>query len=108
MNERSGVVNIGIEGMMLGSAFFGWWMASIVNSVIPSQPSSAIFGITIPILAGVLAALATGVVASLVHAWLSISLRVDQIISGTIINIVALGVTGYLNLLLSRSSTPTG
>jgi simple sugar transport system permease protein len=108
MNERSGVVNIGIEGMMLASAFTGWWAASVVNQAIPGQPSGIIFGITIPIVAGVLAALATGAIASLVHAWLSISLRVDQIISGTIINIVALGVTGYLNLLLARTSTPTG
>ncbi len=108
MNERSGVVNIGIEGMMLASAFFGWWTASAVNHIIPGQPSGIVFGITIPIICGLLAALATGLLASLVHAWLAISLRVDQIISGTIINIVALGVTGYVNLLLSRTSTPTG
>jgi simple sugar transport system permease protein len=108
MNERSGVVNIGIEGMMLASAFLGWWVASVVAQMAPGQPSGIVFGITIPIIAGLLAALATGMVASLVHAWLSISLRVDQIISGTIINIVAFGVTGYLNLLLSRTSTPTG
>ena len=108
MNERSGVVNIGIEGMMLGSAFVGWWVASVVDQAIPSDGTGVVFAATIPILVGVLAALATGAVASLVHAWLSISLRVDQIISGTIINIVALGVTGYLNLLLSRTSTPTG
>jgi len=108
MNERSGVVNIGIEGMMLASAFFGWWVASIVGQMAPGQPSGIVFGITIPIIAGVLAALTTGMVASLVHAWLAISLRVDQIISGTVINIVAVGVTGYVNLLLSRTSTPTG
>ena len=40
-------------------------------------------------------------VISLLHAWLSISVRADQIISGTIINIAAFGVTGYLNSLLS-------
>jgi simple sugar transport system permease protein len=108
MNERSGVVNIGIEGMMLASAFFGWWVASLVGQMAPGQPAGIVFGITIPIVAGLLAALTTAVVASLIHAWLSISLRVDQIISGTIINIGALGVTGYLNLLLSRTSTPTG
>lgn len=108
MNERSGVVNIGIEGMMLASAFFGWWVASIVGQMAPGQPSGIVFGPTIPIIAGVLAALTTGMVASLIHAWLSISLRVDQIISGTVINIVAFGVTGYVNLLLSRTSTPTG
>ena len=46
-------------------------------------------------------------VVSFVHAWLSISVKADQIISGTIINIAALGITGYLNTLLTKSS-PTG
>ena len=108
MNERSGVVNIGIEGMMLGSAFVGWFVASLVNQWFPSQGSGIVFGATWPLVVGVLAAVLAGVAAATVHAWLSISLRVDQIISGTIINIVAFGVTGYLQLLLARTSTPTG
>ena len=107
MNERSGVVNIGIEGMMLASAFVGWFVASVVGQAMPMDPSP-FFGATPAILIGVLAAVATGVVASAVHAWLSISVKADQIISGTIINIVAFGVTGYLNLLLSQHSPPTG
>jgi general nucleoside transport system permease protein len=107
LNERSGVVNIGIEGMMLAAAFVGWFVASVVGQLAPSSPTF-FFGATPALVIGVLAALATGVVASLVHAWLSISVRADQIISGTIINIVALGVTGYLNLLLSQQSWPTG
>ena len=48
-------------------------------------------------------ALLAGVVVSLVHAWLSISVKADQIISGTIINIAAAGITGYLITLLSQS-----
>ena len=108
LNERSGIVNIGIEGMMLASAFVGWFVASSVNQWFPSQGAGIVFGATLPIVIGVLAAVIMGMTASLVHAWLSISLRVDQIISGTIINIVALGVTGYLQLLLSRTSAPTG
>ena len=107
MNERSGVVNIGIEGMMLASAFTGWFVCSLVAQSFPQTPTG-VFGVTPALLIGLLAAIATGMIASVVHAWLSISLRVDQIISGTIINIVALGITGYLNLLLSRSSTPSG
>jgi ABC-type uncharacterized transport system permease subunit len=107
MNERSGVVNIGIEGMMLASAFMGWFAASVAfQSMGPSEPSE-FFGVTPPLLIGVAAALATGVVLSGIHAWLAISVRADQIISGTIINIVAVGLTGYLNLLLSKSSPPT-
>ncbi|MGZ6258363.1 MAG: ABC transporter permease [Candidatus Limnocylindrales bacterium] len=107
LNERSGVVNIGIEGMMLMSAFAGWFVCSLVNQAMPVDPSP-FFGATPAILIGLLAAMATGVLASLVHAWLSISLRADQIISGTIINIVALGITGYLALLLSQQAFPTG
>jgi len=107
LNERSGVVNIGIEGMMLASAFMGWFAASFaVQSLGPSEPGE-IFGITTPLLIGLLAALLTGVVLSAIHAWLSITVKADQIISGTIINIVAVGLTGYLNLLISRSSPPT-
>ena len=48
------------------------------------------------------AAVAVAVLVSLLHAWLSITLRADQIISGTIINIAAFGVTGYLNTRSSR------
>jgi simple sugar transport system permease protein len=51
-----------------------------------------------------LCALLAGVLVSLVHAWLSISVKADQIISGTIINIAAFGITGYLISLLSISS----
>lgn len=108
MNERSGVVNIGIEGMMLLSAFTGWAVAVAVDLAFPGQePVRELFGMTPALLAGLGAALLTGVLASAVHAWLSISVRADQIISGTIVNIVAFGITGYLNLLLSGLSLPT-
>lgn len=107
LNERSGVVNIGIEGMMLASAFMGWFVASVaVRTMGPSDPSE-FFGVTGPLMVGLVAALLTGVLLSAIHAWLSISVRADQIISGTIINIVAVGLTGYLNLLISRTSPPT-
>ena len=107
MNERSGVVNIGIEGMMLGSAFAGWFVASVVAQAMPGQTPTAVFGITIPLLIGLLAAVGTGMAVSALHAWLSITVRADQIISGTIINIVALGLTGYFDLLLSRNPFPS-
>jgi simple sugar transport system permease protein len=105
MNERSGVVNIGIEGMMLASAFGAWYVASITSGFLPDAAGP--LGITLPLAIGLLAGLATGVIVSLAHAWLSVTVRADQIISGTIINIVALGITGYLALLISQNSPPS-
>ncbi|MGZ8528452.1 MAG: ABC transporter permease [Candidatus Limnocylindrales bacterium] len=100
MNERSGVVNIGIEGMMLSSAFTAFLVAALVAQAMGTVSPSPIFGATVPILAGVAAGIVTGMLVSVLHAWLSISIRADQIISGTIINIMAFGLTGYLNRLL--------
>lgn len=78
--ERSGVINIAIEGMMLTGAAFGF----------------AAFIFTGSIWFGVFAAVFLGGLISLLHGLLSITFRTDQIISGTVINILAIGVTGYL------------
>src|SRR5262245_46676878 len=80
MNERSGVVNIGIEGMMLFSAYVAFMTALSVNHAFPAEPS-AFFGATPALVMGVVAAIAAGVLISFLHAWLSISVRADQIIS---------------------------
>jgi general nucleoside transport system permease protein len=99
MNERSGVVNIGIEGMMLTAAFVAWLVAALVYQVIPV--SGGPLGISPALLIGLLAAILAACAVSAVHAWLSISVRADQIISGTIINIFAFGITGFLNPAIS-------
>lgn len=99
LNERSGVVNIGIEGMMLFSAYIAFMAALLVHQAFPTEPSP-IFGVTPALISGVIAAIAAGMLISLLHAWLSITIRADQIISGTIINITALGLTSYLNRLI--------
>ena len=78
-SERAGVVNIGLEGMMLMGAFF----AIVAADKLDSWPL------------GVLAAIVAGGLTALIHAFVSISLRADQIVSGTAINFLALGVTGY-------------
>jgi ABC-type uncharacterized transport system permease subunit len=101
MNERGGVVNIGIEGMMIAAAFAGWFVAGTATSALGVSTAGPL-GITIPLLLGLVTALAAGVLVSALHAWLSITVRADQIISGTIINIVTLGVTSYLYLLISQ------
>jgi simple sugar transport system permease protein len=108
MNERSGIVNIGIEGMMIASAFTGWFVASLVVQAFPDQPQADfLFGATPALLLGLTAAVLTGLAVSAVHAWLCITVRANQIISGVVINIVALGVTGYMIIAISRTSPPS-
>jgi ABC-type uncharacterized transport system permease subunit len=77
--ERSGVVNIGLEGMMLMGAFFGFWGADRFGSWE----------------VGLLVAMVTGAALALVHAFFCIHLRADQIVVGMGINFLALGITGY-------------
>jgi general nucleoside transport system permease protein len=78
-SERSGVVNIGLEGMMLSGAFFGIW----------GTVWSGFW------LIGLVVAMVAGAVIAAVHAVFSIHLRADQIVTGTAINFLALGITGY-------------
>jgi general nucleoside transport system permease protein len=79
-SERSGVVNIGLEGLMLISAFAGVVGASLSGSALVG------FGF----------GLAAGLIFALIHALMSITFEADQIISGTAINLLALGGTGFL------------
>ncbi|MFZ5818538.1 MAG: ABC transporter permease [Chloroflexota bacterium] len=88
--ERPGVVNIGIEGMMLAAAFFGWLTAIYMNTIFEIAPLPSL-------IIGVLGAMLSGGLFALLHAVLSITYKVDQIIGGTVINILAIGVTGFLN-----------
>jgi simple sugar transport system permease protein len=80
VSERSGVVNIALEGMMLMGAFFGAYGAD--------KTGSWVGGVIIGVLAGM--------VLAAIHAVFAISLRADQIVSGTALNFVALGLTGYM------------
>ena len=88
--ERAGVVNIGIEGMMLSSAFFGWLGAIYMYHVFG-------FPVGVSVWSGVFFAILAGMLMGLLLAVLSITYKVDQIIGGTVINILAVGLTGFLN-----------
>jgi general nucleoside transport system permease protein len=92
MSERSGVVNIAIEGIMLSGAFAGFLIGIYTRSLALA----------------VLGAVAVGGLMALLHALLSIRFRVDQIISGTVINILAVGATGYFNRQLFMTGAPSG
>jgi simple sugar transport system permease protein len=92
-SERSGVVNIGLEGMMLMGAFWGIYGAD--------KTDSWVLGLLIGMLAG-------GFM-GLLHAFFAIHLRADQIVGGTAINFLAVGITGYFFVqLYSGSNIPAG
>jgi len=93
--ERSGVVNIGIEGMMLGSAGVGFMVYATAGDA-----NSDVW-----LWASILIAVLTGGAIAALHALMSVTFRVDQIISGVVINLLALGVTGFLR---SEVIVPSG
>ncbi len=86
--ERAGVVNIGIEGMMLAGALVGALVGSVTQNL----------------WLGLLAAMLMGMFMALIHAWLSIKYKVNQIVSGTVINIFATGLTSYISAKFLQSN----
>lgn len=93
--ERSGIINIGIEGMMLAGAFTSF-VAKVATNGWPLM-ASLIFATLI--------ALLTGALMGYLHGLLSIRFRMDQIISGTVLIILAAGFSSYL---FSRDSVAQG
>jgi ABC-type uncharacterized transport system permease subunit len=79
IGERSGVVNIGIEGQMLVAAFAGFFAAAYSGSLV----------------VGVLAGIGSGLILGGFLAWTSVKWRMDQIIAGVVLNIVATGITSF-------------
>jgi len=93
ISERAGVVNIGLEGMMLMGAFFGIYGADLLGGWFP----------------GLLLGMVAGGALALIHAVFAISLRADQIVSGFAVNFLALGITGYIFLHhYGEEGTPDG
>jgi general nucleoside transport system permease protein len=92
-SERSGVVNIGLEGMMLMGAFFGIWGADVTGTW----------------LGGLIIGMAAGGLLALIHAIFSVTLRADQIVSGFALGFLGLGITGYFFIdIYGTRGTPDG
>jgi len=89
--ERSGVINIGLEGIMIVTTFFMAW-------------GGLTFGTPI---AGLLAALVSGALMASIHALNTVTFRVDQIVSGVAINILALGISRFLSQQIFGQETQT-
>ncbi|MFN8450202.1 MAG: ABC transporter permease [Anaerolineae bacterium] len=85
--ERAGVVNIAIEGMMLTGACFGFVVLTLLAPTM-GTPQAQLIGVIVSILSG-------GAMA-LLHGWLSITFKTDQVVSGTVINILAVGLTSFV------------
>lgn len=79
-SERSGVINIALEGTMVIGAFCGTFFINQMQGVLPGQPV---------LILAMLISMAAGIVVSLVHAYAAINMKADQTISGTAINIFA-------------------
>ena len=93
-SERSGVVNIGLEGLMVVGSFSS---ALVISLLQPIFPEGAIWF-------GLLAAMIFGALFSLLHAFASINLNANQVISGTAINMIA----GALTVFIARTMTGSG
>lgn len=95
-SERSGIVNIGLEGLMVIGAFMGAFVIFKLHTLWPNNPYVLWLGL--------LAAIVAGALFSLLHAFASINLSADQVISGTAINMIA----GALTIFLARNMTGSG
>jgi ABC-type uncharacterized transport system permease subunit len=87
-SERSGIVNIGLEGLMITGTVMGAWGAINWGPV-----------------AGLAIGAVSGLLFSLVHAVATVTFRVDQIVSGVVINVVALGLARFMSQLFFGSAS---
>jgi ABC-type uncharacterized transport system permease subunit len=87
-NERSGIVNIGIDGMMIFGTWFGAWGAYKWGPVV-----------------GLLLAVASGVAVAAIHAMATVTFGVDHIVSGVAINILAIGIPRFLSIVAYGQGT---
>ena len=88
IGERSGIINIGIEGQMLMAAFAGFLANVYIGNL-------GIFPLGFTLFLATLIGVATGALLGAFLAFMSVTLKMDQIIGGTVINILALGLTSF-------------
>jgi general nucleoside transport system permease protein len=87
-SERSGIVNIGLEGMMITGTVMGAWGTVSYGPV-----------------AGLLVGAAAGLLFSLVHAVATVTFKIDHIVSGVVINLIAIGLARFLSQLFFGQAT---
>jgi len=90
-SERAGVVNIGLEGMMVAGTFCGAWAGYLVNPWV-----------------GLLAGMAGGALGGLLHALITVTFGVDHIVSGVGINLLIPGICAYVNRIYYRDYVSAG
>ena len=95
LTERSGVLNLGVEGMMLGGAVMGFW-------AVQHAPGAGPFSLAVAVLVAALA----GATLALIHSFLVITLRANQIVSGLALTIFAIGLSSYLGSQLALADVP--
>ncbi len=88
IGERAGIINIGIEGQMLLAAFTGFLANVYIGQL-------GIFPLGVTLFLAAFVGVLTGALLGLLLAFMSVTLKMDQIIGGTVINILAIGLTGY-------------
>ena len=83
--ERSGVINIGIEGNAITGAFIGWFVSLKLSS----------WGMLAPV-AGLIASASVGMIVALIFSFFVLRLKTDQVVTGTGINLLAFGLVHLL------------
>lgn len=102
-SERAGIVNIALEGIMIFGALAAAVVAQQIQAPIVAASPEAAVGWAAWV--GVLAAVVVGALVALLHAFVSIRYRADQVISGTAINLLAIGVPAVVLQVLYDNTT---
>jgi len=106
--ERSGIINIGIEGMMLTGAMVAYGANLFLFVLLKELGASPQTAGSVSRLVALAAALFAGGVLALLHALASIRFRANQIVSGAVVNILAIGITGYAYRQFLSQNLPAG